>query len=133
MRILEYMKKRMNNSLRPVVSYQAETQMYQALAHPVRLTILDVLRRDEECVCHLTALFGRPQAYISQQLAVLREAGLVLDRKDGQRTFYRLADRRLGEVLDQVRSLAGNSDTTLDLVMQADGRVPNCECPKCST
>ncbi|MEW6406696.1 MAG: permease [Chloroflexota bacterium] len=45
------------------------------LMHPARLGILDLLREGEACVCHMEAVFGYRQAYISQQLMVLRDAG----------------------------------------------------------
>ena len=56
--------------------YKNAALRLKALAHPVRLQILDMLRADDEvCVCHMEAAFGKRQAYISQQLMVLREAG----------------------------------------------------------
>ncbi len=63
--------------------YEAQVKIYKALAHPTRLAILDLLRDGEHCVCHLEAFLGLRQAYISQQLLILREAGLVQDRRDG--------------------------------------------------
>ena len=111
-----------------VDQWQTEADLYQALAHPVRLAIQEVLLRDEECVCHLTALFQKPQAYMSQQLAVLREAGLVMDRKDGLRVFYRLHDQRLGVLLGEMRRVAGLGVAVLPL----NERVGGCECPKCA-
>ncbi len=74
-------------------------ELFQTLAHPVRLRLLLALCGGEECVCDLTARFGRPQPYISQQLAALRQAGLVADRREGRRIFYRLADARVCAVL----------------------------------
>ena len=117
-----------------VDQFQAEADVYQALAHPVRLAILEVLRRDEECVCHLTALFRKPQAYVSQQLAVLREAGLLVDRKDGVRVYYQLRDPRIGELLDGVRAILGTRQLNLLGLVAGNGRVPvnGCECPKCT-
>jgi len=70
-------------------SYQQATNLFHLLSHPARLRILDELRRDEACVCHLQAVLGRPQAYVSQQLRVLREAEVVVDRKDGLLVYYR--------------------------------------------
>jgi DNA-binding transcriptional ArsR family regulator len=64
-----------------------DVELLRAVAHPVRLVILEVLSQDEECVCHLSYLLGRPQPYVSKQLAELREAGLVQDRRDGMRIF----------------------------------------------
>lgn len=80
--------------------YKAESLRFKAMAHPVRLQILDMLRQREICVCHLEAVLKKRQAYISQQLMVLREAGLVETRKEGLRVFYRLVDDQTGELLD---------------------------------
>jgi len=57
--------------------------LFKTLMHPARLEILEILRDGEHCVCHIEAVLGYRQAYISQQLSVLREAGLVQDRRDG--------------------------------------------------
>jgi ArsR family transcriptional regulator len=97
-------------------------ELFQILSHPARLRILDELRRDEACVCHLQAVLGRPQAYVSQQLRVLREAGGVADRKDGQLVYYRLSDPRIAQLLDTVLGPAG--DRT---------HLPDCPCPRCDT
>ena len=79
--------------------YQEQARLFQILSHPARLQILDILRRGEECVCHIQALLDRRQAYVSQQLMVLRDAGLVTDRKDGLYVFYRLVERDVADVL----------------------------------
>jgi DNA-binding transcriptional ArsR family regulator len=91
------------------------------LAHPERLQILDELRRDEACVCHLQTVLGRPQAYVSQQLRVLREAGVVADRKDGLLVYYRLGDPQVVRLLEEVLGPAGEPT-----------RSEDCPCPKCS-
>jgi len=102
-------------------SYQQAGRLFHLLSHPSRLRILDELRRDEACVCHLQAVLGRPQAYVSQQLRVLREAEVVADRKDGLLVYYRLADRRVERLLEQVLGPAGQAT-----------RLPACPCPKCT-
>lgn len=81
---------------------------------------MDELRRDEACVCHLQAVLERPQAYVSQQLRVLREAGIVADRKDGLLVYYRLADRQVERLLEEI----------LGPVDQPT-RSPACPCPRC--
>jgi DNA-binding transcriptional ArsR family regulator len=80
-------------------SYQKQAQLFGALSHPVRLRILDILSRQEACVCHLTAILGKRQPYVSQQLATLRDAGLVTDRREGTLIYYSLADEHLAELL----------------------------------
>ena len=100
--------------------YESGAALFGALAHPGRLQILDELRRAEACVCHLQAVLRRPQAYVSQQLRVLREAGMVSDDKDGLNVYYRLADPQVKRLLDEVLGAAGESR-----------RLPNCSCPRC--
>jgi ArsR family transcriptional regulator len=70
--------------------YQARAEVAKALAHPSRLLMLDALQDGERCVCELTELVGADQSTVSKHLAVLKQAGLVDDRKDGVMTFYRL-------------------------------------------
>ncbi len=70
--------------------YEARARVAKALAHPTRLLILDALNEKQMCVCDLTDLVGADQSTVSKHLAVLRNAGLVDDRKDGSMTFYRL-------------------------------------------
>ncbi len=106
--------------------YEAQSAIFKALNHPVRLSILEILRDGEQCVCHLSACLGQRQAYISQQLFVLRESGLVQDRKDGWNVYYSVVDPLLFEILDDVRVLSG-ADTT---VLPAP--LTECSCPRCS-
>lgn len=63
----------------------------QALADPIRLRVVRLLREREQCVCHLTAVLGVSQATVSHHMAILRRAGLVADRRDAHWTYYRLA------------------------------------------
>ena len=86
--------------------YHQTAALLNALAHPVRLQILEVLRDREVCVCDLQARLHQQQAYISQQLMALRAAGLVTCRKEGLRVYYRLNDTHLLELLDEVKASA---------------------------
>lgn len=113
--------------------YRAEGELYKALAHPVRLLILDLLSRQEACVCHLTAVTGQRQPYISQQLAALREAGLVVDRREGNLVYYRLRDQRLVALTSVGRQLVTSARPELvdSYVAVTEGAVPDCPCPRC--
>jgi DNA-binding transcriptional ArsR family regulator len=106
---------------------QQQAHLFRTLMHPVRLAILDLLRGEEECVCHLEARLGYPQAYISQQLAVLRAAGLVHDRREGWNIFYRVTRPEVFTLLDQARALLG---LPAFKTMVSD-RSGACPCPKC--
>ena len=112
--------------LTQVPEIDREAELLRTLAHPVRLALLEALSQGEECVCHLTALLERPQPYISKQLAELREAGLVADRRDAQRIYYRLADDRIGVLLEAARALSGRQ------VAPGQQVVAGCACPRCS-
>jgi DNA-binding transcriptional ArsR family regulator len=108
--------------------YDALSNQLKLLAHPERLHILDAIRRDAECVCHLEALLGKPQPYVSQQLRMLREAGLIEDRKQGQNVFYGLIDKEVRAWLD---TILGPVEGELSSMAQHK-RVIACSCPKCS-
>jgi ArsR family transcriptional regulator len=95
----------------------------KAIAHPARLQILDLLREGEMCVCHIEASLNRRQAYISQQLMTLREAGLVDSRRDGLQVYYRLTDPQIRELLNLMLG------TTCKTGVQC---VEGCPCPSCS-
>ena len=112
--------------------YQGQAKIFRALAHPVRLRILDILARQEACVCHLETVLKRPQPYVSQQLAALREAGLVADRREGTLIYYRLAGDRLIELLDQAKALAqAVTGEVLDFPPVPEEALANCPCPRC--
>lgn len=100
--------------------YERVSDILQLLSHPVRLQILDELRLSEACVCHLQALVGRPQPYVSQQLGVLREANLVTDRREGLFVYYSLNDVRVEQVLE---AMLGPPEE--------HGPVKTCSCPHC--
>ena len=88
-------------------SYQNQSEFLKALSHPTRLAILDILRAGEQCVCHMEATLGLRQAYISQQLMILKNAGLVESRRDGLNLYYRIIKPEIFEVLDTVSIVTG--------------------------
>lgn len=112
--------------------------MALALAHPVRLQILELLRDEGAYVMHLTKMLGRPQANISQHLAILRDAGLVVDEREGMTVVYRVRDPRVFELVDQLKMLplssAGRpkSNVTGVRCTPRGGRCHSCHCPRCA-
>ena len=113
--------------------YRVEADLYKALAQPVRLRVLDVLSRREACVCHLTAILNKRQPYVSQQLAMLRDVGLVVDRREGNLVYYRLRDQRLAALLSLGRQMApeGQPGVETSYPGEYEGAVPGCPCPNC--
>ena len=102
--------------------YRRASNLFGLLSHLSRLWILDELRTGEACVCHLQALVGRPQPYVSQQLSRLREADVVTDRREGLFVYYSLSDARVERVLEV---LLGPPED--------HGPVETCSCPRCDT
>src|SRR5690349_14666425 len=78
----------------------------KATAHPKRLELLDVLVQGERSVEVLSEETDQPLANASQHLKVLREAHLVVTRRDGIRIFYRLADPAVFELIQVLRAVA---------------------------
>src|SRR5436190_12232672 len=75
--------------------------VFQALAHPTRIAIVELLRDEGEVpVSRIYERLGLEQANASQHLAVLRTKQIVIGRKDGNQVFYALRDPILGRVLD---------------------------------
>jgi len=103
-----------------------EADLFKTLGHPVRLQILWILAHEEACVCHLEARLRMRQAYLSQQLAVLREAGLVAERRLGTYVYYRARNPQVSELVEVVRKFAGSADLGVPQVNPAA-----CSCPRC--
>jgi len=71
-------------------AYEERAKIIKALAHPSRLIIVDALTDGEKCVCELRQLVGSDMSTVSKHLSVMKEAGIVDDRKVGQQVFYSL-------------------------------------------
>jgi len=65
-------------------------EILKALAHPVRVLILETLSKGDKCVCELNDLADIDQSNISRHLSVLKRAGIVSDRRHGMKVFYHL-------------------------------------------
>ena len=97
----------------------APPQLFRALADRTRLRIVNLLARGSLCVCDIQRILRQPQSSVSRHLGLLKSAGLIRDRRDGMRTFYRLAgwDGRLATaVLAAIRAhLAAEPDYRADV------------------
>jgi ArsR family transcriptional regulator len=79
---------------------QFKADIFQALAHPTRIAIAEVLRDGERSAGQIIEQLQLEQANASQHFAVLRSKRIVLSRKEGNQVFYSLRDPVLIEVLD---------------------------------
>ena len=110
-------------------TYKTQSELLKALAHATRLAILDILREGEQCVCHMEATLGLRQAYISQQLMILKQAGLLEARRDGLNLYYRVIRPEVFTILDVLRSVPGGSNEA----PAHKHAQTECPCPKCQT
>lgn len=85
-----------------------KAQFFRALAHPVRIKILEILVRGERTVQELQEALGLEQPIVSQQLAVLRNQNIVRGQKDGLSVRYALRDPLVEDLLDVARRIFNN-------------------------
>lgn len=110
-------------------AYETQSDLLKALSHSARLAILDILRDGEQCVCHMEATLNLRQAYISQQLMILKGAGLVESRRDGLNLYYHVTKPEIFSLLDALSTATGITPK------RSKHRHANatCSCPKCNT
>jgi DNA-binding transcriptional ArsR family regulator len=109
-------------------AYETQSNFLKAISHSNRLAILDILRDGEQCVCHMEAILNVRQAYISQQLMVLKQAELVESRRDGLNLYYRVIKPEVFTVIDTIRSVTGLAPKPF----KHKHANTECPCPKCS-
>jgi len=115
--------------------FQNEAEILNAMSHPARLEILELLRDGESCVCHIQAMLDHRQSYISQQLNILRHAGLITSRKEGLRVYYQISDPGLFDLLDQVKGFLQKLGKWRPDISGPDELVQKkkaCHCPQCA-
>jgi len=107
---------------RPLNEIKAD--LFKALAHPARVRALEVLVDGEYPVGELQPLVGIESSHLSQQLGVLRRAGLVTTRKEGSSVFYALRDPLVADLLGVAKQLLLASLTqTRELLTDLDAEV----------
>ena len=85
-----------------------KAEFFKALAHPLRISILDALREGELTVNEISQKFTVEPANASQQLAVLRNKNIVTARKEGSNVFYSVTDQTVFKLLDVAREIFNN-------------------------
>lgn len=83
---------------------QFKAEIFQGLAHPTRIAIVELLRDTELSAGRIVEILGLEQANASQHLAVLRAKHIVIKRKAGNQAFYSLRDPILIDVLDMLKT-----------------------------
>lgn len=111
-------------ALRAPVS-EVKAELFKALGHPARIRVLEVLSEGERSVSDIQPLVGIESSHLSQQLGILRRAGLVTTRKEGASVIYSLSDPTLAELLAVAKrllisSLVQNESLLADLRAAAE-------------
>ena len=106
----------------PIDKLKAE--FFKTLAHPVRVKVLELLCEREHAVAEMLPEVGVEASNLSQQLAVLRGAGLVTARREGSAVYYTLTDPRVADLLAVARSIRTSLLTDqLELLSDAGQRA----------
>ncbi len=95
-----------------------KADFFKALAHPVRIHILDTLRDGEHSVNELKDLLGIEAPNVSQQLAVLRNKNLVNTRKEGTTVYYSIRDPMIFDLLDVSKTIFNNHLIDVQTVLE---------------
>ncbi|MEV6610117.1 metalloregulator ArsR/SmtB family transcription factor [Kutzneria sp. NPDC051319] len=114
--------------------YQLKAEFFKTLGHPARIRVLELLSRREHAVAEMLPEVGIEAANLSQQLAVLRRAGLVVTRKEGSNVYYSLTSPQVAELLAVARSiltgvLSGQIELLEDLRTAVPGPAPESHAP----
>ena len=100
-----------------------KASIFQALAHPSRIAILEVLKDGELPAGAIQERIGVEQANLSQHLAVLRSRQIIVNRKEGNQVFYSLRDPMLLEVLDILRRyFQANLSQAIAMLEEVEGQ-----------
>ncbi len=88
------------------------SRLFHALSDQTRLSILQRLRAGERCVCDLTDVLDAAQSRLSFHLKVLKDAGLVTDRREGRWMYYALNTDTLAEAGELIDAMAAAPSAT---------------------
>ena len=114
-------------------SFEKKTgKLFSVIGNPFRVKLLLAIGKGEACVCHLEALLGKRQAFISQHLMALRKAGLLKTRREGKYMYYRLTDLDTLDLIRKAGQLAGMQDPQW-AVVDGSNFMSTCPCPKCES
>ena len=95
--------------MRTVVSLKKAVSLFHALSDETRLALLERLKGGEQCVCELTDVMKAAQSRLSFHLKVLKDTGLILDRREGRWMYYSInpeAIEELEEAVDRLKQAA---------------------------
>ncbi len=83
----------------------SEVDVFKALVARTRLKILECIKGGEKCICEIIPYTGKSQPCVSQHLKVLKQAGIIYERKDGTRVMIKVSDENIYNIIEQVKKI----------------------------
>jgi DNA-binding transcriptional ArsR family regulator len=107
-----------SDSLMTAPIYQVKAEFFRTLGHPARIRVLEVLKGGERPVSELIPEVGIEASHLSQQLGVMRRAGIIQSRKVGANVYYSVGDPKLFELLDVAKGIITSSLAESQLLLE---------------
>jgi len=82
-----------------------EVNVFKALADPTRLKILECIEKGERCICEIIPYTKKSQPCVSQHLKVMKNAGVIEERKDGTKIMIKASNGDIFKIIDQVKKM----------------------------
>jgi len=85
--------------------YEMKTNLFKALAHPIRIRILESLKERSQCACTLAPELGIEQSNFSRHISALKTAGLIRTWKEGVSVYFSISDQRIFDLMDAANEI----------------------------
>lgn len=102
----------------PTPIYQVKAEFFKTLGHPARIRILEVLRDGEQAVSELIPAIEIEASHLSQQLGVMRRAGLIQARKEGSSVYYSVTNPAIFKLLEVAKTIITSSLAESQLLLE---------------
>ena len=79
--------------------------VFKALGDPTRLKILDIIQHGEKCICEIIPYTKKSQPNVSQHLKILKNAGIIIERKNGTKTMLKVSNNQIYQVIKEVKNM----------------------------
>ncbi len=109
--------------------HRVKAELFKTLGHPARIRVLELLRDGERSVGELIPAVGIEASHLSQQLGVMRRAGLIQARKEGSSVFYSVGDPMLFELLEVAKTILTSSLTETQRLLSELASTPGAAHP----
>ena len=79
--------------------------VFKALGDPTRLKILDIIQHGEKCICEIIPYTKKSQPNVSQHLKILKNAGIIIERKNGTKTMLKVSNNQIYQIIKEVKNM----------------------------